>query len=382
VCIAASSGIGPHAEGWPDALTAGPLCGRLSAARREQPVRALAPAEDADAVVAPVMPSHDAVPVLLVPANSDTPDPAVDSLLTSSFPPGSPWCHASAASDCLEPGFALVFGGEAAVTQPQLVQVSTRVGGDSSPPASDASLRGAFSTRLDLAPVYASLSAGAGGDSRVCVDRSGVARARWLALYGSDLLSYEAAVDFVGTSAYDGDVSVPLCAAYTSHGTDVVVGVSPSGTATMPIVLRTSDAQTLTMSGPMRHASPVSSGGDPGTSTGDGDTEWHYRDSPTDALTIRDHSQSTTVQQATIDVYLHRSTRTTFVGAIQLTTSSGHLITGAARGEALLRDGKWELAGRADVAGTAGGFRATLDPGSTVDNGDDAFTWQLDGSSP
>ncbi len=74
VCLAASGGQGANSVGWPDALGAGPFCGAVNgaAANPGAPTRALPPAAGSSPMVtAKQRPTHDAVPMLLVPSASD-----------------------------------------------------------------------------------------------------------------------------------------------------------------------------------------------------------------------------------------------------------------------------------------------------------------------
>jgi putative cell wall-binding protein len=381
VCIAAGASVG-----WPDALGAGPWCARLAATQQTAPARALAPGEDSSGVLDPGAPSHDAAPVLLVPAGASSPSAAVDDLLSSAFPTAEPWCRAALVPGCLAPGFAAVFGGVGVVSAAAMQQVSTRLGGDVSPPADSASLVGPFHTSLDLAPVFSGASIAGGGTDRFCVLRGGIGRARWIARYDEDLLAFEGAVDLLGGPTYERGDSLPTCVAAPPVGdAEVVLAISPSGWATAPTVLRSDVEHRVTMSAPMRHDGPIASSGEPGTETAVGTSAWQFRDAPAGPLDLHDRSITTAIGSAAADVSLSRGepgTPATFLVQLTLVTGRGDQLTGVASGEALFVAGRWELAGRADVHGATGGFRATLDPNGTSSNDDDGFTWRFDGSYP
>jgi hypothetical protein len=287
---------------------------------------------------------------------------------------------------CLAPGFATVFGGVGVVTAAAMQQVSTRLGGDVSPPADDASLVGPFHTALDLAPVFSAAAIAGGGADRVCLLRGGIGRARWIARYSDDLLTFEGAVDLLGGSTYARGDSAPTCVSAPPAGdAEAVVAISPSGWATAPSVLRTDAAHGLSMSAPMRHDGPIASSGAPGTDTTVGTSTWQFRDAPAGPLDLYDRDITMGIGSAEADVTLSRGepgAPATFQLALTVVTGRGDQVSGVASGEAVFVAGRWELAGRADVDGATGGFRGTLDPNGTSSNDDDGFTWRFDGSYP
>ena len=188
VCLAASGGNGPTATGWPDALGAGPFCGAIGGAASNPgvPARALpAPSGASPTASAAVSlrPAHDAVPILLVPTGSRSLPATVATLLSGAFPSTGRWCNSSfSQAGCSWPGFAIGFGGDAALTQALVASASLIVGGGSgqlgSVPPTEAVAP--FFTDLDMAPVFDQTTS---GSARVCALRGTYNDARWLAVY-------------------------------------------------------------------------------------------------------------------------------------------------------------------------------------------------------
>jgi hypothetical protein len=59
----------------------------------------------------------------------------------------------------------------------------------------------------------------------------------------------------------------------------------------------------------------------------------------------------------------------------------GEAIDATVTGQAVWLGDRWALAGRYEVSGAAGGFRATLTTNGTDDNGDDLLTWRADATA-
>lgn len=422
VCIAASSGGSATSpgQGWADALSAGPWCGRANgaAANPGTPRRALTPTTGSHPSTtgagAPLArPGHDAVPVLLVPAGATALPVPVRDLLAESFRPDEVWCTSQANGvGCLDPGFAVVFGGGGVVPDALVSEVSRLVSGGTT--LGDAHLRprldAVMTTRLDMAPVYAdptSTAVGAGVD-RVCVARGAYRNARWLVLDGaatSASVSGRADVMFDGRYRQDADgvvrsagVGAPVCLPLTLAADASAVGVRAvglSGRSTTPTASTTLHLATtprFALTGTVGVSNPtLATGVDSATDvSGGGSTEWSYIASPT-TLSAISRSQSATVNRASTVITLTRgldnATATgpdTFSATFTIETTLGTVV-GAATGEAVLDAGLWRLRGVSTFTGGTwnvtsgrGGFTADITVhGAGLD--DDAITWQVDG---
>jgi hypothetical protein len=410
VCLAASSGEGDAARGWPDALAAGPWCGALNgaAANPGAPARALAPTTGAQPTTTPVgvRPAHDAVPILLVPFGAQVLPDAVATLLTESFELSDNWCTGVTASPaCLTPGFAVVFGGAGAIGEGALEQASRLVSGSSTLETGTlpAQLDGWFHTDLDLAPVYAMNGT---GTSAVCAPRNGVRRARWLTVFGTPQAARALnSADVLMTGRYltDADgversrsLSAPVCTTYNPAGRSEVAtrAVGLAGRASAVQVLQIAPANRFALLGPLVSSSPQSASGtdsDTDLSAGGPTLRSFVTSSPVPAVGISSKGQPTTVSSATVSITLVRGTDTAtsrgpdvFDASWSLVTPLG-TVTGTASGEAILIAGAWQLRGASTVTGGTwnlsrgvGGFSATLTTNTPGDATDDALSWQVD----
>lgn len=409
VCVAASSGNGPAAVGWPDALGLGPWCGALNgaAANPGAPERALAPTSGASPSTTaggPGRPGHDAVPVLLVPARATALPDSVADLLAAAFEPTDDWCSsASAAPGCLRPGFAVVAGGATMVPSPMIDQVSELVAGGSSADPSGRSPRldPPFVTSLDVTPVYAVDGA---GPWRVCLPRDGYADLRWLAVFADAAAGQLlAATDLMLSGRYlaDGDTTVrapgvgaPSCVAVNASGAVTVRGVGLSGRATVPTTISVASANRFELTAPVVDASPDGTAGvasDLDDSAAGDTVRTFVTASP--AVGVVSRGTGTTVTSASITLVISRGTDAPgvsgpdrFTATWSLTTPLG-VVSGTAEGEALLVSGVWHLRGRAqftpggwNVASGAGGFQADVATGLPGLASDDQLAWRIDGS--
>jgi hypothetical protein len=407
VCVAASSGEGPQAIGWPDALGAGPWCGSANgaAANPGQPTRALAPTTGGAPTLSQAVPrpGRDAAPVLLVPAGSTTLPGSVEALLSAAFSPTGLWCSSVAApSGCLQPGFAVVFGGSAAVHDTAVVRVSRLVagGGSSSTAWQSPRLDGVFHTTLDLAPVFA---VDGSGVERACVAR-GYEGLRWLATYADPgAVQMIAAADLMIDGRYltDADGGVrspglgsPACVSWdtTPNRSVTARGVSLAGRATQVVGLDHGLASRLRMDGSISQAGASSTSGiasdlDPAEG---GVTSWTFV-SGSPGVTVVSRQSASAVQGASITVTLTRGVDSSgieapdrFQAVWSVDTAQG-VIDGAAVGEALLDGGTWRLRGRSIVTGGTwnaesgvGGFVADIDTGAPGSSANDSIAWRLD----
>jgi putative cell wall-binding protein len=376
VCVAASTGA---LIGWPDALAAGPLCGRLAAAAAtvRSPSRVAEPVATATGAMVPGRSSHDAVPLILIPGGAD-PTPAVAGFLAASFPADGGWCRGGSPSTCLSGGFAVAFGGTGVVTDHALDVVSGLLDGSAADTAAPV-LAEPFVTALDLSPVYVGEPPSA---PVACVDRDGSRGARWLATYDATLGTLGAALDLVGgAGGYDAGVARGACVGFgaVTEGA-VVLAVSPAGRHSPPLAVSAAPDMDVAMSGPMRHDGPLTSGGDDGTSTTPGAaTTWRFRDAPSGPLVVDDGGATWTVGAASASVTLTRRPDGTaaFAGVVRL-EGGQLLVAGQIRGEAVLVGDRWELAGRFVADAAEGGFRGTIQTNGTGDGSDDVLTWRID----
>lgn len=382
LCLAGSSGA---TVGWPDALTAGPWCGRLGhlAGSRLSPSRVMEPIEDAGTAMTPPRPAHDAVPVVLVPGGAPPTD-AVTELLAEAFPPASIWCVGAIASACVAPGFAVAFGGSATVSDAALATVSAALsGGDDAQRGAEPVLVEPFRTELDLAPIYARDPDD--GPARGCLERDGVRGARWLATYAEpELTAFVGSLDLPASSTYVDGTSTPVCLGLGDTADPVLVGVSAAGRAD-PQDLGGDASRSVTLSGPISHSDPASSDGASGTDDEPGaETTWRFSDPPSPPVQLRDGEQVLEIEMATIDVLLTRGEGTDpdeFFAQMAIDAGpDGYL--GVASGEAVRDGDRWQLAGRFRMPGPAGGFRATLHTLGTADAADDRLTWRFDAFGP
>lgn len=381
LCLAPSTG----AAGWPDALAAGPWCGRLSAsaAARWSPDRAIEPIGRSSGSVAAVRPSHDAAPVILVAVGARRLSSTARGLLTQAFS-GSEWCGADATEGCRRPGYAVAFGGATVVSDPLLLDASALLSGHGVASPAVPALREPFRTELDLAPVYSRLGSATG--VAACLDRDGSTAARWIAIYSDQgLTRFSSAADLtVGpTFASDGR-SVPLCVpiAASASTSAQVIPLSSDGSAGATKLLRGDRAHVTDMSAAMQHAGPARSSGEPTMSDEPATTtEWHFADAPSARILLRKRTVTTEIHLATLDLYLTRTGdgRARFVGQIDIDDGASGL-RGSASGEAVRTDSGWELAGRFRLVDANGGFRATLAGSSTPELADDHLVWRLDAS--
>jgi hypothetical protein len=376
ICLAASSGA---STGWPDALAAGPWCGRLTASTAPAPSRMLEPVERATAPAPATAPSHAAAPLLLVPAGGPIPA-SVRNLLSAAFAGGEAWCRGGTVGACAAPGFAVAFGGGAVLAQSALEDVSGLLAGDDEDQRTAAPTLGdPFTTTLDLSSRFT----GDGPGAHTCFERGSIRGVRWLATYDSARLDApQSLTDLPTTGGYDDGRSIPRCIARTDAA-ETLVGVAASGEISLPHALGTPVDAVLSMSGAMRHASPGDAAGEAGTSPDVGITRWQFRDAPPGPLELVHRGGRVNVAEASLDLTLDRQQvgPHRFVARVVL-LGDDEPIVGTATGEAALVAGTWQLAGRFRLAYGSGGFAATLSTNSTADNADDGVTWQIDAFAP
>lgn len=394
VCIAASTGT---TAGWPDALAAGPWCGRYSATHANAPVRALAPTTGSkpttSAVAGLARPARDAVPVILTPASSATLSASVSTFLSSNFPAASAWCSSnSAPAGCVAPGFAVMFGGPNSIPDSVVSSVSSLVHGglavtNDRSPQFDA----VFATRLDMSPVFAD-STGATASARVCAQRDDIRNARWLAASGA---TSSATVDVMVGGRYRTDadgtarspgLSSPFCGGVPEESLSVRAA-SLAGPANSPVTLDTRSSRWLGVSTTVSAQAPEAASGTESTDdpVAGGSTTWAFSGT-TSALTLNIAGEALAILNFQLGLTLTRGLGADpdqVLGEFSLFTDSGEVV-GVVSAEALLQGGAWKVRGEVTLtgglgAGSTGGFTADLDAGMADGMADDSVVWQFDG---
>lgn len=405
LCVAASSGDGATAKGWPDALAGGPFCGSANGAAADPraPVRALGPVAGATPRLTSDTdrPGRDAVPIVLVPFGATSLPEPVATWMTAVFSPSATWCTSAAVDPaCVMPGFALVLGGSAALGPAVMADISRRVAGESVEGSAMARpvLDPPFVTALDMSPVYA-------GDGsapwRACAGRGTYAEARWLTVEAP-------------TSRPIGSVDVYLDRLYRQDadatertpgvGAPVCVGFDP-GTVVDPVVRATGIAGWVSTghrfslaptaqvrwSGPLSSPAPQSPSGSPSDVTTPGASTTLTYTSVGGGVVLQSATGagpvSTPITTASVTFTLTRgpgTAPTTFSGTWTIDVTAGS-IAGTMSGEAVLVDDVWQLRGRVAIGSGPpgfdlgiGGFSATLDPRTPGVMTDDSLTWRLD----
>ena len=408
LCIAASSGGTPTEPGlgWADALAAGPWCARSAAATRNAPVRALTPTNGAapqltSAAQSLAQPARDAVPVILVPAETSTLPSSVSSFLSSAFPTVGSWCTSSVvAPGCNVPGFAVVFGGSTVIPDVVADSLSNLVAGGTSTPMPAPSLTDTFYTQLDLGPVYA--SSGVAGP-RVCADRGSYAGARWLVAEAGATTSLDVmtsgryVTDSDGTARSLGTAS-PACVPVTlGSATEVSAwAASLTGARSSATTLNVAPNRRFSVDTPISTGPPASSSGVDSLddSTAGGATSWTFATSPS-AITATSREVVSALTSANISITLTRGTNgvsiapDTFTATFSLVTALGTVV-GTASGEAIHVQTApsqyiWKLRGMSTFTGGtwnvtvgSGAFTADIDAG-LAGLADDQASWNLDG---
>ncbi len=408
VCMAASSGDGATGSGWPDALSAGPWCGAANgaAAGTQAPVRALAPltgGQPATTTTTPVS-SHDAVPVLLVPAGATALPASVRQLLTGAFEPTDSFCSSvQAPAGCVMPGFVVAAGG-ATVLPSALIDSAAQLvagGAPSSGAEPPAALAQPFYTSLDLAPVYATSS---GLPDHVCAARDSYRDSRWLTVLGaapstSVIAGTDAMLDGLYVRDADGitrtrGIGAPVCSSLTT-GTRTTLrarGVGIAGRVGPEQSFATAATDRFQLTAPVVDSGPDAASGtnsSDNTSNGGSTTQTYITLAPSVGAISK--GSSAPVTSASITFTITRGTDTAsstgvdrFTATTSFDTPNG-TVTATATGEALFDGGVWKMRGRTTVVGGSwnfaagsGGFVADLDTRSSTSMTDDSITWRLD----
>jgi hypothetical protein len=354
LCVAASSG--PVAS--PDALAAGPFCGRLGAAGVASPARAVPPVDGAAArtLSAGGAPgAHGAAPVLLVPVGGSLPRSVAD-FLRAAF--AAKRCTGDAApTGCANPGFAAVVGG--GVSGQAAAELSGLLGGTTErqgTPVADG-----FVTRLDLRPVF---DAPAPSSSPVtCFGSANLAGVRWLSLStDATRRTFLGQHDVLRDGWYQDGTSTPRCVALPAVPTMTATGVGTAGEASAPTTFDLAPGTALSLSDRVEQDGTVTVSG---TST-----IWSFPDPPVRPVSLRRAGISRDISNAVLGLDLVVRDRDSpgvgvAAGQVTMTTSSGGQVTGTIRADARQVGGVWKLAGVVRLGPFAegtlrGGFRATI----------------------
>lgn len=435
VCIAASGGA-RSSLGWPDALGAGAWCGTAAAAGAVPPGRMLGTvtsskpptvaavdteANSGGASRQPVPPGalgRGAVPLILVPSGSDQLPPSVELYLEEMFAAPAKCtafagrgamgsesevvAYATALEDgtCPAPGFAVAFGGPAAVTPAMLGNLSSILSGrltsatvpevglagaetpDRQSSFGLSSVRGvplgvgAYATTLTMTPVFhsgadvevqgAQADAG-GGLVSACVPRGSYPHARWLnleALPGGASLGY---VDLTRTEWYRSDhdgqfrsvgEGAPGCIdVRLAAGVPLLLrAVDPLGRSSRTLLMADDASRRFGVTAALEARNPETSGPRSDAPQPSGVTRWVFE---TDALAaeaeIGDAAEP--IRGSRLQIDLRRRVgadgapaTATFRAEWFVRTANGRA-AGTANGEAVLRGGRWLLRGASVLTG-------------------------------
>jgi hypothetical protein len=406
VCIAASSGSGKNSQGWADALSAGVWCGNASgsAANPGAPQRALGPVRGGNPSLAsiPSRPTHDAVPVILIPTRANRLPDSVTNFFTRTFQPADSWCSSvSSVAGCAAPGFGVVFGGNSVISSAIAAQISSLVSGGTTTAneATSAQLTDVFVTELEMSPVYHQWAGP--GALKVCATRGSYENARWIAvgLGESERVISKPDMMMGGWHLRDSDGQSrkgpggsPGCANFDAGSADSAwfrsVGID--GRSSTSVSYDVGIADRVKVMDPIVSVAPVSiSGMDTVTDSSVGGDSVLVFLSDIPRVGIASKGLVTVIESAGITVTLvrgldgSRPAPDTFQASWNLATAQGTVI-GNADGEALLVAGVWKLRGKSQILGGtmpgvsgSGGFSAELNAGLPKLD-DDSISWLFD----
>ncbi len=440
LCLSASSGSGRNARGWPDALGAGAWCGAASAAaafgapeRMIGPVTLRTPAMAGGALATggdssgsgTTRRSHDAVPVLLVPAGGELLPPSVEQFLTDAFEmpractalvgegaSGSPadalaYARALDRGSCPMPGFAVAFGGPATIEPELLGEISSMLSGgltraqqpkveligaeapDATAPFGVSSRRGvplgvgAFATELSMAPVFY----GATG-LQACMPRRSYADARWLVAETSSQMAPASVVEVPSTAWYSRDADgtrrspesgAPACMSASVHSSEplLVRAVDSNGRTSRSLLLAADPSRKFQLTGDVLARLPESEGLSSTVWDQMGTTSWLFETNEANEAApapgaLLEGERAQIMSTRLLLELRHRQTTTqptrpsTFTATWRIRTSSGAVV-GSAEGEAVFTAGRWHLRGATLLTG--GSWVSSLAglPGMSVD---------------
>ena len=407
ICFAASSGYGYDSRGWADALGAGSWCGAASGAASNPgvPIRALPPVSGQNPRnVSPLtIPSHDSVPIILVPTSAEDLPVSTSEFLKNIFPEGDHWCSSDEIrASCAEPSFAAVFGGPSVLSSKLISAISSIVGGEKTFPDGPIprNLSSFFVTDLDMAPGY-HLTGSVG--TNICIGRAIAQNARWLAAGYENEPNVSENVDLMANGWYlvDADyvartpgIQAPGCIKIDTANRSALWfrAVDISGRASAKSFIEVGDEHRFSLSGSLAMETPSASSGistsaDPSSG---GETLMTYATGPMPQVVVNWETESSAVLASTITVLIQRSVSAvssindSFSATWTITTVNGTVV-GKAVGVASLKNDTWALRGESSITnGTwsgptgKGGFAANISVNSTSLS-DDRLTWEVDG---
>ncbi len=399
VCIAASSGSGQTARGWPDALGAGPWCGALngSAANPGAPERVLYPVTGRfpRSAVIPPRPFHDAVPLLLIPVGAKSLPSSVAQFLHQSFEPGDIWCSSVRSFEgCATPGFAVVFGGADVIPDVVVGAVSSAVSGASTGAflPGDPFLIDPFMTGIPMSPVFGDSDKSGLG---LCLDRGNYQGARWIVVGDAPSPVVIDRRDVMTTGAYHYDpdgitrspgIGSPACIDVGSASVDPWIrSVSPTGRASETQRFSTDLGRRFWFTHPLARSGPSAHSGADLTVV-DGTTSSSVTFvTPGTGVQAFMLGMAADIRTATITVTIDRNGEDppTFDATWSVDTLQG-TVSGVAQGSALYSSGMWYLRGRAVTNGGTwtrssglGGFSVDIATNSQGFINDSAI-WNID----
>ena len=407
ICFASSSSSSSNkgSRGWPDALGAGAWCGKASAqvTQVQAPKRSLFPHNGQNpnfSRVASKRPQQ-MVPVLLIPAGSQTLPGSVKNFLERVYPSSSNWCSSgSPALGCLDPGFAAVFGGSSVISNSILGEISAYLNGNGSTPhfALLPTADNAFATRLEMTPVYFQTGS---GDIRLCVSRGSYEGTRWLVAYRDSLLGPSGWADVIVDGWYLFDAGgeivspgtgAPGCLRVASEDATSLSlrAVSAQGWSSEVYEFETKSASYLAVAMPISVADPIHTSGDSlqNESHAGGVTSITYQ-TPGIGNKVTVGRLDAEIYSSSVEITIKRGTEGTassahvFDAAWTIVSSDG-ILSGKAIGGASFINGVWYLRGRSVIDGRSlpvtagtGGFSMNISSsryGNTLSTG----TWQID----
>jgi hypothetical protein len=399
LCITASS----KGKGWADSLGAGPWCGTASGAAStfRPPIRLLPPFDGPyqNQTVHRSNPSKNAVPIILVAAESDTLPVVIENFLQQTFRHSDVGCSSlNPINGCMMPGFAVIFGGPSVVTDQVISRISWLLGGKSLINETSGVLDSsdAFVTKLNLSPLH--IEAGV-GNAKVCFPRGSYSGARWIITGLEDFETPVASVDVSSSGWFLSDADgvtragvpgAPGCLRFETRDSMEMWArlVSNSGRKSSDYRSTIGSDHYFAMQAPLNHQPVTQSDGTPTflDASGGGSTIVHSQSNQVLPMAVHG-SQQITITKASLVIELTRGAENTlpdtFTGSWSLETLSVPII-GEIAGEATFDGIRWSLRGRSDIeenelfqATGSGGFEAELLV-NTDDPLDDQVSWHID----
>jgi hypothetical protein len=399
LCVTASSA----GKGWADSLGAGPWCGMASGSgsNLRPPTRLLPPVDGPhpNQTVSRTIRTKNAVPIILVAAESEFLPHAVEKFLERSFGYGDAGCSSlNPVSTCMMPGFAVIFGGPSVIKEEAVARISWLLGGKSviTQTAKVLDSSEAFTTKLDLEPLYHEFGV---GDAKVCFARGSYSNARWIVSGLADLETPVASIDvsvkgwFLSDAdgvTRDGSRGGPGCLKFSTGSYEKMWTrlVSNAGRSSTKYESSIGSGDYFYLQGPLNHQPVTGTEGmetflDPLTG---GSTTVYSASNQTVSIAMRGQ-ESISIIGTELMIELTRGSQVgmpdTFTGTWLLNSETGP-ITGEMSGEALFSGTKWTLRGKSSLNSDGlfnqsgfGGFQAewVVNSGTAFD---DQISWRVD----